>query len=88
MRTGGKKFWRVRASGLFSAEGVQPAELLQKHTGATCSLGTASVSALRQRGNTGETCVELADCRIFRMLKVKVKVNYTLEKGSEDPEGE
>jgi hypothetical protein len=33
------------ASGMFSAEGVQPAELQEKPAVTTCGLGTVSISA-------------------------------------------
>jgi len=79
VRIGGKYSVEFRASGMFSAEGVQPAV-------ATCSLGTVSISAGRHRWNTGETCVEMGNCRIFWMLEVKLKVKINIT-GYEVPDG-
>jgi hypothetical protein len=71
---GEKNSGEFKASGMFSAEGVQPAELQEKPAVATCCWGTVSISAGRHWGNTGETCVEMANCRIFWMLKVRLKI--------------
>jgi hypothetical protein len=55
---------------MFSSEGLQPAKLQGKPVVTTCNLESVSISA----GVTGEPRVAMVNCRIFRILKVKVKV--------------